>query len=243
MPRVRSARFWGITLAALVAAAATFSLGLWQWGRAQQKLTLQASIEARQALPPLEQDVLRVSPRSPDQMHRAVVLHGQWMPRHTVYLDNRQMHGRPGFYVVTPLRLSDSDAVVLVQRGWVPRHFTDRAQLPQVETPAGEVTLQGRIAPAPSKLYEFDAAPTGSIRQNLDFAAFRAETGLPLVEGSVQQTDAPSEGLLRDWPVPASGADKNYGYAFQWWALCGVIFILYVWFQFIVPRRRKANPS
>jgi surfeit locus 1 family protein len=100
------------------------------------------------------------------------------------------------------------------------------------------VTVSGRIAPAPSKLYAFDGADTGPIRQNLDLLAFRAETGLPLLEGSVQQTGAPSEGLLRDWPVPASSADKNYGYAFQWWALCGVIFLLYVWFQFIAPRRR-----
>ena len=58
------------------------------------------------------------------------------------------------------------------------------------------------------------------------------------MDGSVVQIGEPSEGLLRDWPVPASGADKNYGYAFQWWALCAVIFILYVWFQFIAPRRR-----
>ena len=243
MPRVTALRFWALTLVALAAGAATFSLGLWQWGRAQEKLALQAAIQARQALPPLAQDALRVAPRSPDLMHRAVALRGHWIARHTVYLDNRQMQGRPGFYVVTPLRLAGSDAVVLVQRGWAPRHFTDREQLPAIETPAGEVTLVGRIAPAPSKLYEFDGAATGPIRQNLELAAFRAETGLPLVEGSVQQTGAPGEGLLRDWPVPASGADKNYGYAFQWWALCGVIFILYVWFQFIVPRRRKASSA
>jgi surfeit locus 1 family protein len=155
------------------------------------------------------------------------------------------MQGRVGFYVMTPLRLSPDaagapDAVVLVQRGWVPRSFTDRQQLPAITTPSGDVTVSGRIAPAPSKLYAFEGADTGSIRQNLDSLAFRAETGLPLLEGSVQQTGAPSEGLLRDWPVPASSADKNYGYAFQWWALCGVIFLLYVWFQFIAPRRRPA---
>ena len=243
----RALRFWVLTVLALAGMGATFALGLWQWGRAHEKLALQAAVQAREALPALEQDVLRVTPRSPDLLHRQVVLHGQWLPAQTVYLDNRQMNGRVGFYVVTPLRLAPkgqvsqaSDAVVLVQRGWVPRNFSDRQQLPPVTTPAGEVTVTGRIAPAPSKLYDFDGAPAGAIRQNLDQAAFRAETGLPLVEGSVQQTGAPSEGLLRDWPVPASSADKNYGYAFQWWALCGAIFILYVWFQFISPRRRQA---
>jgi surfeit locus 1 family protein len=223
----------------------TFSLGLWQWGRAHEKLALQAALQAREALPALGGDALSASPRSPDLMHRLVVLRGQWVVDRTVFLDNRQMNGRVGFYVVTPLRLSsalasDPAAVVLVQRGWVPRNFNDRQQLPAITTPSGEVTVMGRIAPAPSKLYDFDGAATGAIRQNLDLPALRAETGLALVDGSVQQTGAASDGLLRDWPVPASSADKNYGYAFQWWALCGVIFILYVWFQFIVPRRRPA---
>lgn len=252
MPGVTaSTRFWLLTLAAAVGMAVTLSLGLWQWGRAQEKLALQADLQARQALPPLGPEALGpvgAASRPQDLMHRVVVLRGQWLADHTVFLDNRQMNARVGFYVVTPLRLSPSAggqspqdaAVVLVQRGWVPRSFTDRQQLPAITTPAGEVTVTGRIAPAPSKLYDFDGAPSGAIRQNLDLAAFRTETGLPLVDGSVLQTDAPSDGLLRDWPVPARSADKNYGYAFQWWALCGVIFILYVWFQFIAPRRRPA---
>jgi len=242
---LRSTRFWFLTLSAVIGVAVTFSLGLWQWGRAHEKLSLQAQQQARQALPALGQDTLRITPRSPDLTHRTVILRGQWLAAQTVYLDNRQMQGRVGFYVMTPLRLSPDatgapEAVVLVQRGWVPRSFTDRQQLPAVTTPAGEVTVSGRIAPAPSKLYAFDGADTGPIRQNLDLPAFRAETGLPLLEGSVQQTGAASEGLLREWPVPANSADKNYGYACQWWALCGVIFLLYVWFQFIAPRRRPA---
>ncbi len=253
-----SARRWLLTLAAAAGMAVTFSLGLWQWGRAQEKLALQANLQSRQALPPLGPEALENlrapgagAPALPpaDLMHRTVVLRGHWLAERTVFLDNRQMNGRVGFYVVTPLRLvpgpgpGGGEAVVLVQRGWAPRSFTDRQKLPAITTPAGEVTVTGRIAPAPSKLYDFDGAATGAIRQNLDLAAFRAETGLPLINGSVQQTGAPSDGLLRDWPVPALSADKNYGYAFQWWALCGVIFILYVWFQFIAPRRRPAPPA
>lgn len=239
MPPVKPLRTWLITAAALAGMAATFSLGAWQWGRAQQKIALAQSVELRQSQPTLAQEAIATAAGSPEMLHRPVQLRGRWEARHTVFLDNRQMQGRPGFYVVTPLRLAHGDAVVLVQRGWVPRNFIDRTQLPPVDTPAGEVTLTGRMAPPPAKLYEFGGGTVGPIRQNLDLAAFRAETGLPLLDGSVVQTGSPSEGLLRDWPVPASGADKNYGYAFQWWALCGVIFILYAWFQFIAPRRRR----
>lgn len=119
-------------------------------------------------------------------VHRAVVLQGRWLPEHTVYLDNRQMQGRPGFFVLTPLQLSgDGAGVVLVQRGWAARNFQDRTQLPSVSTPTdAEVRIQGRVALSPSRLYEFqggDSAQGSSrIRQNLDLAAFRTETGLAL---------------------------------------------------------------
>ena len=148
------------------------------------------------------------------------------------------MEGRPGFYVVTPLQLDGAAAVVLVERGWVPRNFEHRETLPPIQTPEGRIELRGRIAPPPAKLYEFAGAQPGVIRQNLDLAQFRAETGLPLLDLSVRQTQGAPDGLLRDWPEAASGAATNYGYAFQWWAMSVLAAVLYVWFQFIVPRRK-----
>ena len=38
-------------------------------------------------------------------------LQGRWQAEHTVYLDNRQMQGRPGFYVLTPLLLEGGGAL------------------------------------------------------------------------------------------------------------------------------------
>lgn len=228
-----------IALAALAGVATALALGGWQLGRAREKLALDAAIETRRALPALDAAAVAQAASQPQLLHREVVLRGRWSARHTVYLDNRQMQGRQGFYVVTPLLLSGSDQAVLVQRGWAPRDFSDRQKLAPVDTPAGEVELRGRIAPPPAKLYAFDAAETGPIRQNIDLALFRTETGLKLLDHSVAQTGPASQGLLRDWPAVASGAGKNYGYAFQWWALGGLIAILYVWFQIIAPRRRS----
>lgn len=238
---MRGLRFWGATLAAAVGIAATLALGAWQWDRARQRLALQAAIEARGRTPPVPAaELLSAGADVAPLLHRPVVLRGRWLAGRTVWLDNRQMGGRPGFYVVTPLALAAGDAVVLVQRGWAPRDFQQRDRLPPVETPAGEVEVRGRLAPPPAQLYAFSREERGAIRQNLDLAGFRTETGLPLLPMSVQQTGAASEGLQRDWPVAASGAAKNYGYAIQWWALAGLITTLYVWFQFVAPRRRQA---
>ena len=148
------------------------------------------------------------------------------------------MGGRSGFWILTPLMLQGTGQVILVQRGWAPRDFSDRARLPQVATPAGVVTVQGRIAPPPSKLYEFKGGDVGPIRQNLYLNAFRTETGLPLLEQvSLLQTGAPSEGLLRNWASPSLGVDKHYGYAFQWFGLCMLVVLLYAWYQIMLPFR------
>ena len=249
-------RFVVITIAAVVAMLVTASLGRWQLRRAADKEAYQAQLDARAAMPAIEGHSL-LQPTDPNAqaalLHRAVALQGEWMAAHTVYLDNRQMQGRPGFYVVTPLRLagepqSGQPQTVLVQRGWVARNFTDRNAVPTVTSPPGQVQVHGRIAGQPARLLELQAPAADQgvsrIRQNLDTDSFAKEIGQPLSALTVVQTDAASEGLTRDWPVVGSGVEKHYGYAFQWFGLCSLIAILYAWFQIVRRvRRRRSHPS
>ncbi|WP_395057944.1 SURF1 family protein [Polaromonas sp.] len=242
-PRLLQPRFVVLTVATVLMVTLTFSLGQWQVRRAAQKEALQAAIDAQKRLPALDVRALLATENIADVMHREAVLQGTWLAAHTVYLDNRPMDGKSGFWVVTPLLLADSQQAVLVQRGWVPRDFTDRTRLPDVGTPEGQVRVSGRMAPPPSKLYEFAGAASGRIRQNLDLPAFSAETGVLLLPVSLLQTGAASEGLLRNWAAPNTGVDKHHGYAFQWFALCALLVGLYVWFQLVLPRRRSSVPS
>jgi surfeit locus 1 family protein len=230
-----------LTVVTLLAVLGTLALGRWQLSRAAQKEAIQSSIDQRAALSPLTGAALAGLMNPVSELHRGVILRGLWLPEHTVFLDNRPMNGKAGLFVVTPLRLEGSDAVILVQRGWVARNFIDRMQVPEIATPEGLVEIQGRIAPPPAKLYEFAGPESGRIRQNLDLSAFAIESGWPLRPVSIQQLGVAGDGLLRQWPQVATGVDKHHGYAFQWFALSGLIFILYVWFQivrrFIIPRR------
>lgn len=230
-------RFWFLTLAALLVAGSTFSLGQWQLRRAAQKEAVQATIDIKKGLPALDGSALSAAKNIAEEVHRQAVLQGTWVPSRTVYLDNRPMNGRTGFWVVTPLVLQGTGLTILVQRGWVPRDFANRTSLAEISTPAGQVEVEGRIAPPPSKLYAFKGVEAGPIRQNIDLDAFRLETGLPLMAVSLLQTGASSEGLLRNWAAPNLGVDKHHGYAFQWFGLCALVVMLYVWFQIIVPFR------
>ncbi len=246
MPKLsQSSRFWLLTAAALLVAGVTFSLGQWQLRRADQKQNLQLAIEAQSNLSILKAQDLLDPAIAKGAVHRRATLKGVWRGEFTVFLDNRQMNGRPGFLVVTPLALEGTGQIILVQRGWAPRNFSSREALPDIQTPAGPVTVRGRIAPPPSKLYEFKGADSGRIRQNIEVEAFSREISLPLMALSMVQISPANEGLLRDWAAPNTGIDKHYGYAFQWFALCALVVGLYAWFQIINPWRvkRQTHPN
>lgn len=231
-----------IVLMALAGMAATFSLGRWQLDRAAESLASEAMQRERARQPALDGVVLDTA-RTPAQrhalMHRTFVLRGRWLTDRTVFLDNRQMNKRSGFIVLTPLQLTASPTVVLVQRGWAPRNFLQRDALPAVQTPAGEVQVRGQLAERPTERFALAADQGGQIRQNLDLDAFRAETGLALAAAIVVQTGAASEGLLREWPAPASMVNTHNGYAFQWFGMCALISLLFVWFQLVRPVYRS----
>ena len=257
-------RFVLITLAALLCAAITASLGFWQLGRAAQKQQIFDAIARQQALAPWHNVELAgqvplvtqsiSATQQQELLHRPAQLQGQWLTEQTIYLDNRQMQGKVGFYVLTPLRLiaPSEGKVIIVQRGWVPRNFSDRTALAPVQTPGGVVSIEGRLEAPPSKLMELESGANGGadpdgqksrIRQNADIAQWAQQSGLPLLGLSLVQTgpDTGSEGLLRDWPQINAGVQKHYGYAFQWFGLSVLVVLLYVWFQlvrrFYIPRR------
>lgn len=237
-------------LLALVVAALTARLGWWQLDRADQKQRQQQALDSRAALPPLLQaELARSADAVAAQAHRLTNLQGRWLNPLSVYLENRPMAGRTGFYLVTPLALDDGTAV-LVQRGWVPRDLMDRSRVPAPPAPAASVPVHGRLAPALARLYEFDSTATGLIRQNLDVVSYGRETGLNLrpwvlvqLEGAAagRAATAPADGLLRQWPAPDTGLHKHHGYAFQWFSLSALTLILYAWFQVIRPRRRAVT--
>ncbi len=238
-PRARARHAWLPWLGLLVVVAVTWSLGVWQFGRAQQKIALQAERERQMALPPLV-----LGPGTPPEAQdaqRLAVVRGEWVPQASVFLENRQHKGQPGFWLVTPLRVSaqSPQADLLVVRGWAPRDLRERTLVPQVPTPPGPVQLQGRLGPPPAALSALGSGivETGAVRLNLDVAAYAQQFQLrpwPLVlwqtegaataravqtEGAATARAVRADGLVRDWPLPAVKVDMHYGYAAQWFGI------------------------
>lgn len=249
-----------VWLAAIAVIGLTASLGNWQLHRADQKRQAHADMMARQQQVPWSGadwpcDASHDPATLPVQ--RPVMLRGHWLVDRTVFLDNRPMDSISGFIVVTPLRLSDTQAgcaqgTVLVERGWVPRDLHDRLKVPPVPTPSGEVWVMGRVSRGVSEAYRLGQEPTampGSgpfIRQNADAAFWSTWLGQAPLAGAVVQLQAvdpsaPSDGLRRHWPEPGQGQDKHLAYAAQWFAMSATVAGLTLWFQIIRPRRQSRH--
>lgn len=218
------------TLLILVAMGIAIRLGFWQLDRAHQKEAVEAHIARNERAP------VRTVTAAPIALgaieYHPVRARGRFMPEHVVYLDNRPYRDQPGFYVVMPLQLAGG-GYVLVNRGWLPRNADVRTVIAPYATPLGDVWVEGIARADASRAFELGqggSAPHQSIRQNLDVGAFAAETRLPLQPFVIQQTNGASDSLVRDWPAPTLGVERNYGYMLQWWgmAAAALVFGLYV---------------
>lgn len=236
MLRGYSLRPRGWALAAAAAACVAFVLlGNWQARRAELKRALATELEQALRSPPIELPGAAVDPAT--LIHKRVSARGRFVAERTVLLDNKLRRGRAGYEVVTPLRLAGSDWHVLANRGWIAA-LASRESLPGVHTPAGELTLDGVALERLPHALSPGAAPAGPVRQNLDIAAFAAETGLRLQPLVIEQRSDTGDGLLRDWPRPDLGVEKHESYALQWYSFAALAIALLV----VLSLRRVSAP-
>lgn len=267
--RLRRWDFYGITLVTLLLLILAARLCLWQLDRAEQKRQLQAQLAhssqlvawgnaqllalpspkssitpGAQALAPEVQALARGLP-DPAWLYRPVRLQGHWLASRTMYLANRPMQGKTGFWVYTPFVLAGSDQWLWVQRGWVPRDLRARNLVPILHTPAGQLELQGQLQGQPSALATLgqeadERTSTGAaLRLNIDWQAEEAAAAGRMLPFTLREQEAGQhDGLGRNWDMPPMGIEKHQGYAFQWAGMGLVLLFLYAWFQWWLPWRR-----
>ena len=218
--------------------AVALLLGNWQQRRAEEKQALQDRFDSRG-----RGATLQVPPRLIELNgveYARVWVRGEFLPEHTILLDNRLRNGVAGYEVLTPVRIEGGGLCVLVNRGWIaagPR----RDLLPKFPTPAGPQSLEG-IALAPGgRYFEFAAERTAGkktgaavepVWQQLNFERYVETTRLALQPFLLRQTSASDDGLARSWERVDRGIDIHRGYAFQWYSLAALILVLYVVLNF-----------
>jgi len=223
-----ASRFWP-TIAAIVVVILTVLLGRWQLDRAHMREAREARYDSLAKLAPVSIGGRLIDGGSLDY-HR-VSARGRWLTQYGVFLDNQVHLGQDGFDVYMPLRLEGSELCLLVDRGWIAAG-PNRAHLPEIKTPSGSIEISGSVQ-LPARFKEFGSVyREGRIWENVTPERFSAWSGLKLQPVVVRQTNDPGDGLIRDWPRPDSGADRNRGYAFQWFAFAVLACVLWAYHFF-----------
>ncbi len=214
------------TLATLCMMAVTFSAGLWQLNRVSEKGRLQSLFHQSQQLPAVN----LAQPMADAKLlrYRAVVVEGEFLPDKQIYIDNRELDGRSGYHVITPLKIAATGDIVLVNRGWVERG-RNYSVAPVVQVPDGRIAVVG-IGSLPSKkfLELSDQAIAGKVWQNLTFERVRIVLGLAVLPIVVLQHNDKTSGLSPVAEQPDFKINMHRGYAFQWFALTATLLVIYV---------------
>lgn len=216
-------------LAAIIVALIALSLGNWQSRRAEEKQRLASEQTLQAALPPL--DMQSLNEGKVPAYFRSVQLTGSFIAQWPIYLDNRPYQGKAGFYLLMPFKLKDSEKILLVMRGWLPRDAQNRLQLPIIPTPEGVLQLEGKVRESVGHVMQLGSEPalqSGVIRQNFEVAELSKASGLKLENFIIEQTSDVKDGLIRDWPQPSLGIEKHRGYAFQWYGLAVTALLFFI---------------
>lgn len=159
------------------------SLGRWQLGRAEEREAIHANI-----LSGRERAAVNITAdTNPDDLlnWRQAHASGHWMNRYTVLIANRNLNGRPGYWVATPLALTGQNSVnapepnhqtpsfpatghkaILVLRGWIPRPLGPDATLPPFDGPQTQVRVEGELREHVPRLFDLGAL-SGTAAQGL----------------------------------------------------------------------------
>ncbi|MCW8905738.1 MAG: SURF1 family protein [Sedimenticola sp.] len=209
------------------------SLGFWQIDRAQQKRTLANTMESRRKLPPA---VLDRPLSAGEAAFRSFIAQGEFIADGQVLIANRKHLGKNGFHVITPLRIDNSNRILLVNRGWV---AAERNRPPVVETPTGRVTLTGEATtPSPPAIeLEFDTHQS-NIWPYLTLPNYRAWSGRETLPFILLLSPDSAHGFVRAWEQARPGPGMHLGYAVQWFAFAFVS--LMFWLRLSL-RRRDSN--
>ena len=207
-------------------------LGMWQKSRYHERKAENAVIKIAMDVAPVPiEGVDAVGATVPkSERWKQVTLTGAFDTAHQFLARNHQVSGNPGFWVITPLTLSDGTSV-LVNRGWIPTVQSDQQQSPPIPAPpAGTVAVTARLQMSETKgntgIRDITSGlPPGQISL-VNTESMAAKTGLALRGGyaeviSTQPADSPQ---ITPVDQPSLDMGPYLSYWFQWW-LFGVIAI------------------
>ena len=205
-----------------------FSLGLWQIERGQAKTTILAEFE----------DNLSNTPTYLNQESKRwdrVYVKGIWDSSKQILVDNVINRGVVGYKVLTPLRIIETNQLILVDRGWIKQNkFRDI--LPNIELVEGDEVISGILEyPELGLVLSEDLIskewPKVSQTKSLEVISKEYDEFIypmilladPILKNSLE--------YIKITPTNMTPT-KHYGYSAQWFLMFLVLCLMYLWYGF-----------
>lgn len=221
-------KFWLGHLAMVVCVGIALGLGLWQydaWGQRRADAARDLADE-----PPVALSTVMTgdSPFPGRSLGRPVTFSGTWLGEDTLFVADRDLGDRRGYWVVTPVLISDDTggSAMPVVRGW--------SAEPEASVPTGEVDVTGWLQ-ASEGSGPVDEDPQDDVIAMMRTASLVEHVDADLYSGYVVAREL-STGAAADLEAvtPASipevsgfTALRNLLYAVEWWVFAA--FALFIW--------------
>ena len=209
-------------------------LGFWQLDRADQKKIINMAFVERQNQPPIPLNKEIIQMPIKDIIWHHVTISGEFLNEKNIILDNQVVQEKAGFLIYTPFKILDSNKIILVNRGWYPLS-NSRNDVPNILPIKGAQAIEGEINQMPSSGISLGKVVTekldeSSFRlQKMDYEVLCSLIGKDLMRYVVKlKKPIFDKTYVIDSGIPVPDSDKNYGYAFQWFAMAFTLFIIFI---------------
>ena len=205
-----------------------FSLGLWQIERGQAKTTILAEFEDNLSKTPV---YLNQESKKWDRIY----VTGKWDNSKQILVDNVINRGVAGYKVLTPLRIIETNQLILVDRGWIKQNKY-REILPNIELIEADEVVSGILEyPELGLVLSEDLVskewPKISQTKNLEVISKEYDEFIypmilladPILKNSLE--------YIKITPTNMTPT-KHYGYSAQWFLMFLVLCLMYLWYGF-----------
>ena len=217
----------------LILFAGFIRLGFWQIDRADQKETLNDAYSSRQSDAYIDLNNIDDLNNASRLLWKKVELKGIFKNEQNIILDNQIHNGAAGFNIITPFKIEGIDWVVLVNRGWH-KNLNLRSLIPDIKPIKNQIEIKGNIVKFPVSGISLGEGKLEVINSQIsrvqtidteNLNNFYSSKFLPYMVYIEPLLDRDYESNFK---LPAPGSDKNYGYAFQWFAFAVTLLIIFL---------------
>jgi surfeit locus 1 family protein len=205
-----------VTAVTLILVAGMIRASVWQWDRHLQKEILIEKLNNTLQLEPISlAQLIHQSPTWAELAFRRVKVSGSFDFEHEFLLRNRNLDGRAGSHVITPLKVDGTEMYVLVDRGFLPWGRERKDERVKYQR-SGQIELFGLIKESvPPKLLGPKDPPAGPLHPwvdqwlRIDVPHIQQQLPFTILPVYLETMQDPNDPLLSSKIVREGSAGRN----------------------------------